>query len=184
MEERRLLEQLKKRQRGALERAIDRYTPYVSTVVWRTLGPAATREDAEEVVSDVFLALWAGADSVTGEHLRAWLAAVARNKAADRLRRAEQAAAPLLDSDADPAMGPEEQAETREWAARLWQAVQSLEEPDRTLFVRYYYEGEKLKDVAKELNLQPATARTRLHRGRKVLKQRLTEGGEQPCGET
>ena len=81
-------------------------------------------------------------------------------------------------------MGPEEQAENREWAARLWQAVQSLEEPDRTLFVRYYYEGEKLKDVAKELNLHPATARTRLHRGRKVLKQRLTEGGEQPCGET
>lgn len=58
MEERRLLETTEKAAAGrSWSGPCDRYTPYVSTVVWRALGPAATREDAEEVVSDVFLAL-------------------------------------------------------------------------------------------------------------------------------
>ena len=58
MEEKKLVERLQKRSRSALERAIDRYTPYVGVTVWRVLGGTASREDLEEVVSDVFLSLW------------------------------------------------------------------------------------------------------------------------------
>ena len=179
MEERRLLEQLKKRQRGALERAIDRYTPYVSTVVWRALGPAATREDAEEVVSDVFLALWAHAEALDPAHVRAWLGAVARNRAVDRLR-ALTPTLPLLESDPDGSPGPEDLILRREQEMRLLAAVEALEEPDRTLFLRYYYENEKLKDVARDLGMNQSTVKTRLHRGRKLLKQKLMEGGDRP----
>ena len=47
--------------------------------------------------------------------------------------------------------GPQAEAERREWAARLWDAVEGLDEPDRTLFLRYYYCGDKLKDIARAL---------------------------------
>ena len=66
------------------------------------------------------------------------------------------------------------EAERREWAARLWDAVEGLDEPDRTLFLRYYYYGDKLKDIARALGL---TAKQRLFRGRKALRDTLTKGG-------
>ena len=63
-------------------------------------------------------------------------------------------------------------------SARLWAAVDALDEPDRTLFVRYYYEGDKLKTVAAELGLSQTAAKQRLFRGRKALKAALQEGAE------
>ena len=50
----------------------------------------------------------------------------------------------------DDSADPQHQAEQQEWAARLWAAVNSLQEPDRTLFIRYYYQEEKLKSPEKQ----------------------------------
>ena len=178
MDEGRLAERLRRRSRSALEQAIRHYTPYVSVIAWRVLGDRARREDVEEVVSDVFLALWAHAGELDPDQgLRPWLGAVARNKAADRLRRLPEAPLPLPEEAPAPRGRPEEEAEQREWAALLWDAVDALEEPDRTLFLRHYYYGEKLKDVARDLGLKLSTAKSRLHRGRKLLRAQLTEGG-------
>ena len=69
------------------------------------------------------------------------------------------------------------EAERREWAARLWDAVEGLDEPDRTLFLRYYYCGDKLKDIARALGLTQTAAKQRLFRGRKALRDTLTIGG-------
>ncbi|MFG6353257.1 MAG: RNA polymerase subunit sigma-70, partial [Oscillospiraceae bacterium] len=76
------------------------YTPYLSTVVWNALGPAASAQDVEEVVSDAFLALWSRRDSLQPEQgLKPWLAAVARNRAIDRLRAARPAPLPLHEAE-------------------------------------------------------------------------------------
>lgn len=60
---------------------------------------------------------------------------------------------------------------------RLWDAVEGLDEPDRTLFLRYYYYGDKLKDIARALGLTQTAAKQRLFRGRKALRDTLTKGG-------
>ena len=73
--------------------------------------------------------------------------------------------------------GPQAEAERREWAARLWDAVEGLDEPDRTLFLRYYYCGDKLKDIARALGLTQTAAKQRLFRGGKALRDTLTKGG-------
>ena len=86
----------------------------------------------------------------------------------------------MLESDPDGSPGPEDLILRREQEMRLLAAVEALEEPDRTLFLRYYYENEKLKDVARDLGMNQSTVKTRLHRGRKLLKQKLMEGGERP----
>ena len=179
MDERALARNLMRHSRTALEQAIDRFTPDVGAVVTRTLGCQGSREDVEEVVADVFLALWAHAGQLDPEQgLRPWLGTVARNKATDWLRT-HRPADPLPEpSTASGAPGPEEEAERREWARRLWEAVDALEEPDRTLFLRYYYLGDKLKDAARDLGLTQTAAKQRLFRGRKALRQRLTEGGD------
>ena len=93
MDERRLAEKLKARSRPALDQAVRRFTPYVGTVICRTLSGRAAREDVEELTADVFLALWKHApDLDPAQGLRPWLAAVARNQAVDFLRRLRSAA--------------------------------------------------------------------------------------------
>ena len=180
MDERALIKKLNRRSRGALDQAVARYTPYVSAVILRTLAGRACREDVEELSADVFVALWTHAGTLDPEvekGLRPWLAAVAKNKATDFLRRSRPSA-PIPEDAPDPSPGPEELAQRRDQSARLWAAVDGLEEPDRTLFVRYYYEGDKLKTIAAELGLSETAAKQRLFRGRKALKAALQEGVE------
>ena len=179
MHERALVKKLNRGSRSALDTAVERFTPYVSAVILRPLAGRACREDVEELCADVFVALWSHAHQLDPEQgLRPWLAAVARNKAADWLRRCRPAD-PIPDNAPDPSPGPEELAQRRERSARLWAAVDALGEPDRTLFVRYYYEEEKLKTIAAELGLSQTAAKQRLFRGRKALRAAL-KGVETP----
>ncbi|MDR1422879.1 MAG: hypothetical protein LBI64_08480, partial [Coriobacteriales bacterium] len=83
--DRRLLKALRKGDRQALERAIDEYGGYVAAVVRHTLDDARGQlrsEDCEELVSDVFVALWRTAPRLRADsRLKPWLAVVARNQA-------------------------------------------------------------------------------------------------------
>ncbi|MFQ7857111.1 MAG: RNA polymerase sigma factor [Flavonifractor plautii] len=131
----------------------------------RVLAGQGAREDVEELTADVFLALWAHAGELDPEQgLRPWLGAVARNRAMDWLRTHKEAA-PCRRTPPPPAAQPPGRGGAAEWAARLWDAVEELDEPDRTLFLRYYYYGDKLKDIARALGLTQTAAKQRLFRG-------------------
>ena len=96
---------------------------------------------------------------------------MAANKAKSRLR-SYTPTAPIPD-DTPALVDVQRQTEERETEKALWLAVDSLEEPERTLFLRYYYEGEKLKTIADELGLNLSTAKTKLRRGRLLLREQL-----------
>ena len=51
----------------------------------------------------------------------------------------------------------------------------ALGEPDREIFQRYYFFYQKTEEIAKSLGLKDTTVRTKLARGRKRLKEYLTE---------
>ena len=180
MNESKLVKKLNQRSRSALDQAINRYTPYVSAVILRALADRACREDVEELCADVFVSLWTHADTLDPEQgIRPWLATVAKNRALNWLRR-QRPNVPIPEDALDPSPGPEELAQRREQSARLWAAVDALDEPDRTLFIRYYYEEDKLKTIAAELGLTQTAAKQRLFRGRRALKAALQKGVKTP----
>lgn len=173
MEESALIRKLQKGNTGALDALIRRYTPYVSACAYRVMGHLP-REELEEVVADTFVELWRHAADLDPERpLRPWLGTVASNKAKNRLR-SYVFPSPIPEDAPSPA-DLQRQTEEKETQERLWQAVDGLEEPERTLFLRYYYEGEKLKTIAAELNLNLSTAKTKLRRGRLLLREQLQE---------
>jgi len=51
--------------------------------------------------------------------------------------------------------------------------VDSLRPMDREIILRYYFYLQPAEDIAAELQIAPATVRSRLSRGREVLRQRL-----------
>lgn len=175
MQEAELLKKLRQKRSRALEAAMDQYGGYVATVVRNVLGTAGTLEDAEEVAVDVFFALWEHADTVTEGKLKPWLGAVARNRAKDLLRKRR----PALPMDEDvltiPTDSPEDQAMLEAQKQLLLDTVRAMPEPDREIFLRYYYKFETMEAIALGLGMPLGTVKTRLHRGRKRLKELLTE---------
>ena len=57
------------------------------------------------------------------------------------------------------------------------EAVDRLEEPDRTIFIRRYYYLEKVKAIADYLQISEKAVEHRLSRGRERLKHQLLERG-------
>ncbi len=64
IDEAKLLLRLKQKQRASIDQAIEIYTPYLSTVLYNMLGNSLPQEDIEEIISDVFVALWKNAEYI------------------------------------------------------------------------------------------------------------------------
>lgn len=175
-----LLRQIAQRRERALEECIRRYGGYVYTVVRNRCRSMLTREDQEEIASDVFLALWEHAGGIDPERLKSWLGCVARNKTADALRRARltiplEEAEPALDDDVMRRLGERERAET------VRAALETLCTEDREIFYRFYDLCQTSGEIAAEMHMNPATVRTRLSRGRETLRQALCSEEETKC---
>lgn len=176
MSEETILRKMRDRDPAGLEALMDRYLPYVSAVVWNILRGSMSAEDGEETASDVFLAAWEQAGELQPGRVKAWLGAVARHKAKNKLRQAGRTL-PLEDDvldipgPGDPA-GELEQAEER---ALVRRALFSLPEPEQEIFLRHYYYAQSVKEIAAALALNESTVKTKLRRGRFKLKELLTK---------
>lgn len=178
MREETILRKMRSGDPSALEALMNRYIPYVSTVAWNILRFSMTREDAEEVVSDVFLAAWNQAEDLKPGAVKAWLGAVARNKAKNKLR--------LLGHDLpleeDVLEIPDEQTpvalmERAEEERLVREAVNSLGEPDREVFLRHYYFSQTVPEIGMCMHMNESTVKTKLRRGRLRLKTLLVRWG-------
>ncbi len=101
-----------------------------------------------------------------------------RNKAKTALRK-HHAEEPLEDDALLISVPnqPERKILLSELRETAHDAVDSLDETDREIFLRHYFLYQKTEDISRELGLKDATVRARLSRGRKRLKEYLTERG-------
>ena len=177
MTEQQALALLRQKDPAGLAWFIDHYTPYVGTVIWNIIGRAMTAQDAEELCSDVFVALWQQSDMLRPDKLRGYLGSIARHKAYSALRK--RGFDLVLEEDVlDLAQeGPEARLEAQEQARLVRQAVEALAEPDREIFIRYYYYCQTAAAIGREMKLSPAGVRQRLKRGRDRLREQLLAGG-------
>lgn len=178
MTEQTIIRKMRAKDPAALEALMNCYIPYVSAVVWNILRFSMQPEDVEEVVSDVFLAAWNHSEDLRFGKVKAWLGAIARNKAKSRLR---SIATPLPLEEGLLELSEQENPEAeliREEERLLvnW-AVNGLPEPDREIFLRYYYRTQTVREISKEMALNESTIKTKLRRGRAMLKKILTRWG-------
>lgn len=172
MRDEKILLKMRNKDPDGLRVLMDRYIPYVSAVAWSILRGAMTVEDAEEVVSDVFLAAWDQADQLRAGKLKAWLGAVARNKAKNKLRDMGR----CLPLEEDVLELPDDAMTRYDERELVRRAVDSLSAEDRQIFLRHYYYAQTVEEIAQEMKMNAATVKTRLRRGRMKLKDYLTGG--------
>ena len=178
MDDLELLRLLRSRDQRGLDQLLVRHGPLLRYILCPILDDPRERE---ECLSDVALQIWERADQFDPERgsLTAWLSAIARNTALNRLRAARRGTGdcqPLDDSMLDPAPGPEEELLRKERTQRLLLAVRRMSEIDCSLFYRKYYYLQSAAQMAAELGLTERGVEGRLRRIRLRLRKEL--GGE------
>jgi RNA polymerase sigma-70 factor (ECF subfamily) len=165
------------------EQIVRHYSASIFSLAARLVGPA----DAEDVVQETFLRAYRGLESFRGESsLKTWLFAIALNRARARhgtLSRLKALFAPrsvrddvadALDDAADPSAGPEEASLAREQRVRLRAAIRTLPEEFRTAVILRDLEGLSYQEIAAVLQVPIGTVRSRIARGRSLLKEELS----------
>lgn len=135
------------------------------------------RADAEDVLQDVFVKIWIKAERYAGsnENPTAWLIAVARNQAIDRLRANRRI---LLEIEASPdlpdtAPGPEDLLMADAKRLRIDACLKALG-PDKAATIRgAYLAGDSYVELAQRHRVPLNTMRTWLRRGLLKLRQSL-----------
>ena len=157
----------------ALKWFISKYTSYVSTIIYNIIGTSMGSADVEEVASDVFFALWENAGKVNSGSVRGYLGAIARNKAKNQFRKAgfevpldEE----LYISEVLPLEGQQIENELQ---GLVRKKVLAMTEPDREILLRFYYFYQTIDDISAQMQINPSTVKTKLHRARHVLKKAL-----------
>jgi RNA polymerase sigma-70 factor (ECF subfamily) len=144
---------------------------------WRMTG---SREAAEDVTQETFLAIVRGPDRYEERRgtFGAYLYGIARNLLLKRAGR-ERAFVALGDeenalrSDDDPTAD----LDRRQAVASVRQAVLALPQHYREVVVLAELQGLPYEDVAGALGCPIGTVRSRLHRARALLAERLRDGG-------
>lgn len=144
--------------------------------------------EAEDAVQEAYVHAFTHLGGFRGESsLATWLARITMNEALGRLRKERPAAnfesfeahrheaqiIPFPHSMA--ADDPERTMAQREILRLVEQAADNLPESFRAVFVMRVIEGMSTEETASLLDLQPETVKTRLHRARQLMRERLDE---------
>lgn len=134
------------------------------------------REDAEEVAQEAFARAYRRFHELRDrERFRAWLVRICWRLAIDRLRadrrrrRREDTAAARPGS----VRTVEDEAAAHELEGRVKDAVAALPDALRVVVVLAAIEGHDMAEVGRLLRLPEGTVRSRLHRARRVLAEKL-----------
>jgi RNA polymerase sigma-70 factor (ECF subfamily) len=170
-----LVDLLRRGDPRAFEALVIAHQHRVFGVALRMLG---NRAEAEEVAQEVFLRVHQAIDGFRGEaKLSTWLYAIASRLCLNRLasgerriaREGEEALERLASGDDDPA----DTLERSELETALHRAIAELPDDRRLVVVLRDLEGLSYEEIAAALDVPLNTVRSRLHRARMDLKEKL-----------
>ena len=145
----------------------DRYGKFLFRISYAIL---CSREDAEDVVQDVFYKYLVNQPRFRDEeHEKAWFLRVASNQSKDMLRRRKIRTTLSLEEIEEYEIAPEQ--------ATILRDLFSLPEKYKTVMILHYLEDLSIQDIARAENLTPSAVKMRLARGRDMLRN-ITEGRE------
>ncbi|HKO22462.1 MAG TPA: sigma-70 family RNA polymerase sigma factor [Candidatus Eisenbacteria bacterium] len=176
-------EQLVRKSQQEDERAFgELVSRYESKVYSLALKMLRNPEDAEDVLQDTFLRAYRGIKSFKGNStFSTWIYRITANSALMRLRKRQLPTVSIDDADereapiniADWAPGPVEQVLNQETQAAMTEAIDALPPEFRQVFVLRDIEELSNAEVAEILDLSVAAVKSRLHRARLKVRNRL-----------
>lgn len=145
-------------------------TKYSTTVYRTAYAYVAHRQDAEDVMQEVFLRFVRKQPNFTSdEHKKAWFLRVTSNCAKTALSRRNKNRTVNIDTTENLVVQFTEENDY----SPLYHAVLSLPPKQRLCIHLYYFEGYKTAQIAKITSMGEATVKSNLCRARQTLKEKL-----------
>jgi RNA polymerase sigma-70 factor (ECF subfamily) len=154
------------------------YVAYFQRLMRFVIPYVSTPQEAEEIVSDSFIALWENRKSLFKvSNVEAYLYTITRNKTISYLRSLhaeETAMEESVDSFLYTETTPEDELISKEGVERLNAAINSLPEKCKIVFQLVREDKMKYKDVARILNISIKTVETHITTAVKKLRECLS----------
>jgi len=186
-----LLARLKAGDERALTDLADEYGTKIYQLAFRYLR---NREDAEEVTQDVLFKVYRKVDAFRGDAaLSSWIYRITFNAAMSRLRtakyqRAQDEGAQQASQDGDGSREASRRTDVADWSdladerllrsqlrARVFRAILALPAIYRAPVMLRDIQGMSTEEASAMLQVKDQTLKSRLHRGRLILRKQLAE---------
>ncbi len=189
-EDREILERLKGGDARAFDELVLKYQDRLYNLAYRLLGD---EQEAKDMTQEAFIRVYTHVGTFRGDaSLLSWLYTILRNLSKNKLRewsRHHRAKTDSLDGAserfaagedgsaprelAEPGLNALEQLEKREQDALVHRALHAIDPDYRMVVLLFDFEGMNYEAIAKVCDCPIGTVRSRLHRGRAMVKAKL-----------
>ena len=172
IEEKILLNEIKKRNRDVFERLFEQYYP---VLVKFSEGYLHDLQSCEDIVQSFFISFWTNSEKINIQtSLKAYFFISVKNLCLNRIRD-------LKVQDKNELLYIESlinsQTENTEIDSDIFnlinEAINSLPKQMAKIFYQKYFEGKPLKEIAKDMDITDGTVKTQLFRARIILREKL-----------
>lgn len=152
-----------------------RYGRFLHTVAYRLTGD---HDDAQDVVQEVLLRVRRGLETYRPGSMEGWLSRITTNVFLDEVRRRRRRPAEALPVDAEAVLpaspAPEEALAASVLPEDVQDALLRLPDEFRAAVVLCDVAGLSYQEIGDALGVPVGTVRSRIHRGRALLRKSLT----------
>ena len=162
-----------------IERIMKQYNNYIATII-KNSSYKFSQEDQEEIILDVYLTLWNNKSKLDiNKSMSSYIAGITKNLLLKKLRNKkisyniedyESELLSLQNIELEYVKSKENEA--------VIESLNNLKDEDREIFLLYYYEDMKIKQIADVYHMSESKIKSKLFRARKKIKKVLKERGE------
>jgi RNA polymerase sigma-70 factor, ECF subfamily len=147
---------------------------FLYTVAYRLTG---NESDAQDLVQEALLRVRRGLERYEPGSLEGWLARIVTNLFLDEVRRRKRRPTHALPDDPDRVLpgAPSADEASHELSVEVQEALATLPEEFRVPVVLCDVADQSYEQIARALSVPVGTVRSRIHRGRRLLRQELAE---------
>lgn len=146
---------------------VEKYSNMVMRIAYQN---CFNKSDSEDIVQEVFIRLLKNIHKLEEDYIKAWIIRVTINICKDYNKNFWYKKTEPLDNIEIEYFDKDE--------IEVFKVISKLKPIYRNIIYLYYYEGYKINEIAKILNLNENTVSSNLSRARKKLKGILEEGEE------
>ena len=158
-----------------LEKIINEYTSYTSTIINNMAKDNLNNEDKEEVISEVFFILWKNKEKLDiNRYLSSYIAGITRNVVREYSRKIKMN---FNISDYENSLYSYDKINILdnniEKINKIENKLKNMKEIDKKVFLDFYYSSKSIKDIAKEQKISEFSVKQRLYRIRNKIKKEV-----------
>lgn len=160
-----------------IEEIIKEYNAYVYKILRNSIS---NESDIEEILSDIFIIFWKNYKRLDKKtKIKPYLIGITKNLVKKKYRdySVNIENIELYENDIVYHINIDELVENKEKSEIISESLPNIKDIDRNVFIMFYYNQKKIKDISQIFKISEAKVKVTLYRVRKLIRKNLKERG-------